>query len=209
MIRYIKGNLLKAADGHLVVLAGGIGYEILLPDIVWQSFHQLHAVGQEVELFISFHQTVQQPKPLLIGFTNEIELEFYEHLIKVKDIGPVTAAKSLTLPVPVIASAIEDRDVQTIMKLKGIGRRKADMIVSELNGKVAKYGLIKELKTNDIIPPIDFKKQVIDVLVKQLGHNRSEAIAMVENAIARNPNVSVPEDLFEEVYRAQKKGSTL
>lgn len=206
MIRYMKGSLLKAQDGHLVVLAGGIGYEVLLPDIVWQSFRHHHDIGQEIELYISFHQTVQQPKPLLIGFTNEIELEFFEHLIKVKDIGPVTAAKSLTLPVPVIASAIEDRDVQTIMKLKGIGRRKADMIISELNGKVGKFGLMKESKAQDIITAIDFKKQVIDVLVKQLGHNRSEAITMVENAITRNPNVATPEALFEEVYRGTKEG---
>ena len=186
MIRYIKGTLFRAEEGYIVVLAGGIGYEILLPEIVWREFAGKRAGEDEVELYISFHQTVQQPKPVLIGFTNEVQLEFFEHLITVKDIGPSTAARALTLPVAVIARAIEDRDVSTIMKLKGIGRRKADMVVSELNGKVGKYALMREDERPFVPTPGDFLKQVIDVLVKQLGHNRAEARRIVRRGVPRN-----------------------
>jgi Holliday junction DNA helicase RuvA len=205
MIRYIKGTLFRAEEGYIVVVAAGVGYEILLPEIVWQEFTGKKVGEEEVELFISFHQTVQQPTPVLIGFTNEVQLEFFEHLITVKDIGPSTAARALTLPVPVIARAIEDRDVSTIMKLKGIGRRKADMVVSELNGKVGKYALLREDERPFVPPPGDFSKQVIDVLVKQLGHNRTEAGRMVEEALKRKPDAQTPEDLFEEVYRGTKQ----
>ncbi len=38
-------------------------------------------------------------------------------------------SKALTLPVPVIAAAIEERDATTVVKLKGIGNRAADMII--------------------------------------------------------------------------------
>jgi holliday junction DNA helicase RuvA len=207
MIRYITGQLIRAEEGYIVVLAGGVGYEILLPEIVWQEFLG-KKIGEElVELFISFHQTVQQPKPVLIGFTNEVQLEFFEHLITVKDIGPSTAARALTLPVAVIARAIEERDAATIMKLKGIGKRKADMVISELNGKVGKYALMREDERPFMPPPGDFSKQVIDVLVKQLGHNRSEAARMVEEALKRKPDAQTPEELFEEVYRGTKAGS--
>ncbi len=206
MIRYIKGTLFRAEDGYIVVVTGGVGYEILLPEIVWQEFMGKRVGEDEVELFISYHQTVQQPKPVLIGFTTEIALEFFEHLITVKDIGPSTAARALTLPVPVIARAIEDRDVQTITKLKGVGRRKADMMISELNGKVGKYALMREDERPFVPPPGDFSKQVIDVLVKQLGHNRSEAARMVEEALKRKPDAQTPEELFEEVYRGTKSG---
>ena len=51
----------------------------------------------------------------------------------------------------------------------------------------------------------DLSKQVIDVLVKQLGHNRSEAGKMVAEALERNPEAITPEALFEEVYRGTKK----
>jgi len=194
---------MKTDNNTVVVRTGGIGYEILLPEIVWKTMRQ-GTDDADIELFISYHQTQQQPKPVLIGFNSEIELEFFEQLIKVKDIGPVTAAKCLTLPVPVIARAIEDRDVSTVMKLKGIGRRKADMIISVLNGKVGKYALLKEEEKELVAAAGDFKKQVVEVLVKQLGHARSEAVVMVNSALERNPQVMTPEELFEEVYRGTR-----
>ena len=203
MIRYIAGKVLRAENGTLVVFAGGIGYEILLPDIVWREVEQREDLSN-IALYISFQQTQQQPKPVLIGFNTEVELEFFELLIKVKDIGPVTAAKCLTLPIPVIARAIEDRDIETIMRLKGIGRRKADMIISELHGKVGKYALLKKEQTHPVMGVRDVKKQVVEVLVKQLGHSRSEALAMVEKALERNPHTTSPEELFEEVYRGTR-----
>lgn len=202
MIRYIKGQLFRAEEGAIVVVAGGVGYEILLPDIVWQEFMGRRPGEDEVELYISYQQSAQQPRPVLIGFTSEVQREFFEYLIKVKDIGPATAARALTLPVAVIARAIEERDVPTVMKLRGIGRRKADMIVSELNGKVAKYALLRQ---GELPPPPgphrDFTKQVADVLVKQLGHTRGEATRMVDEAVQRRPGLETPEELFEEVYR--------
>ena len=187
MIRYIKGTLFRAEDGCIVVVTGGVGYEILLPEIVWQEFMSKRIGEDEVELFISFHQTVQQPKPVLIGFTTEIALEFFEHLITVKDIGPSTAARALTLPVAVIARAIEERDAPTIMKLKGVGRRKADMMISELNGKVGKFALMREDERPFVPQPGDFTKQVIDVLVKQLGHTALRLRAWWKKPCSANP----------------------
>jgi Holliday junction DNA helicase RuvA len=203
MIRYIKGLMLKKEDDRVVVLANGVGYEILLPTIVRQTYNQKKAGEDVVELYISFHQTTQQPKPQLIGFNFEIEREFFEKFITVKDIGPTLAAKALVLPIPKIARAIDERDVATIMRLKGIGERKAEMIISELRGKVGKFALMRE----DAIPiapePEDFRKQVEEVLVRDLGHKVGEAHQMVDEAIRRNPSISSPEELFEEVYRGR------
>jgi len=205
MIRYIKGLMLKKEDDRVVVLADGVGYEILLPTVVRQTFNQKKAGEDEVELYISFQQTPQQPKPQLIGFNFEIEREFFEKFITVKDIGPTLAVKALALPIPKIARAIEERDVGTIRRLKGIGERKAEMIISELRGKMGKFALMRE----DVIPimpePEDFRKQVEEVLVKDLGHKVSEAHQMVDEAIKRNPSISSAEELFEEVYRGRRQ----
>jgi Holliday junction DNA helicase RuvA len=205
MIRYIKGLMLKKEDDRVVVLANGVGYEILLPTVVRQTYNGKVAGEDEVELFISFHQTLQQPKPQLIGFNLEIEREFFEKFITVKDIGPTLAVKALAMPIPKIARAIEERDVSTIMRLKGIGERKAEMIISELRGKMGKFALMRE----DVIPavaePEDFRKQVEEVLVKDLGHKVSEAHQLVDEAIKRNPSISSPEELFEEVYRSRNR----
>ena len=117
------------------------------------------------------------------------------------------AARAMTTPVSIIADAIENRDINAVKKLKGIGARKAEMIISELHGKVGKYALLRIEERGQAEKIEDFKKQVENVLVKQLGHSRTEAATMVSEALKRNSQVSTPEELFEEVYRGQKEGS--
>ena len=51
----------------------------------------------------------------------------------------------------------------------------------------------------------EVKKQSEDVLVNQLGHKHAEARKMIEEAIKRNQSIGSFEELFEEVYRGQKK----
>ena len=94
----------------------------------------------------------------------------------------------------------------TIMRLKGIGERKAEMIISELRGKVGKFALMREDAIPMVPEPEDFRKQVEEVLVRDLGHKVSEAHQMVDEAIKRNPSISSPEELFEEVYRSGNRG---
>ncbi len=209
MIRYIEGRLFKKEEDRIVVLANGVGYEILLPAIVRQTFGSKRAGedGEIVRLFIYYHQTERQPKPMLIGFNAEPEKEFFEKFITVEDIGPPTAAKALILPIPRIARAIEERDSKTLERLKGVGKRTADKIIATLHGKVGKFAL---MRGEDQIPSgsvevVDLKKQVEEVLVKDLGHKVSEAQQLVKEAMLRNPSISTPEELFEEVYRGQKK----
>jgi Holliday junction DNA helicase RuvA len=158
-----------------------------------------------IQLYIYYHQTERQPKPLLIGFNIEPEKEFFEKFITVEDIGPPTAVKALILPIPKIAKAIEERDSKTLESLKGIGKRTAEKIIATLNGKVGKFALMREDQIPVDVEVVDFKKQVIEVLVKDLGHKVNEAQKLVSEAIKRNPNITTPEELFEEVYRGQKE----
>lgn len=205
MIRYLTGTVIKIEENKIVLLAGGIGYEVLLPEIVRQNLLKTDFLNKTIELFISFHQTVQQPKPVLIGFTTEIELEFFEALIKVKDIGPTMACRALTLPVAHIARAIEERDAESIQQLKGIGKRKADMIISELQGRLGKFALMRTDDTPVLEQPADdLVKQVTEVLVRQLGHQKAEARKMAEEALTRCPEAQTPEELFEEVYKGTR-----
>lgn len=209
MIRYIEGKLLKKEEDRVVILANGVGYEILLPAIVRKTFNPKRAGedGEMVKLFIHYQQTERQPRPVLIGFNYEPEKEFFEKFITVEDIGPLTAVKALVQPIPKIARAIEERDSKALESLKGIGRRTADKMIATLQGKVGKFALMRE----DQIPAepevFDIKKQVEEVLVRDLGHKMSEAQKLVHEAMLRNSNISTPEELFEEVYRGQKSGS--
>ncbi len=207
MIRYIEGKLFKKEEDRVVVLANGVGYEILLPAIVRQTFTSKRSGedGEVVKIFIYYHQTERQPKPLLIGFNFEPEKEFFEKFITVEGIGPPTAAKALIMPIPRIAKAIEERDAKTVERLKGIGKRTADKIIATLHGKVGKFALMREDEIPAEAEVVDFIKQVEEVLVKDLGHKLSEAQRLVKEAMQRNPGISTPEELFEEVYRGQKE----
>jgi holliday junction DNA helicase RuvA len=205
VISYLKGIVQKSYvhDDRLTLIVNGIGYEILIPAFVMKTIKRDNADGSALELHVSYNQTERQPKPVLVGFQTTLDKEFFELFISVEDIGPSAAVKALTKPIREIARSIEDKDTKTLRQLKGIGERKAEKIIATLKGKVAKYALMPEV---EIAPEVveDFRKEVEDVLVNQLGHKHPEARNMIEEAMKRNPGISSSEELFEEVYRGEK-----
>jgi Holliday junction DNA helicase RuvA len=203
MIGYLEGKILKKEADRILLLNNQVGYEVLLPGIVARTFRG-KKTGDDVALYIHYHQTERQPKPVLIGFNLEAEREFFRLFISVEDIGPMKAVQALTAPVRDIARAIESRDSAYLTRLKGIGNRTAQKILATLEGKLTKFALIRE----DDEPPTvvareDFLEQVQEVLVKQLGHRTREAKEMIAKALSRNKNISTAEALFEEVYRGE------
>lgn len=204
MIAYLSGKLKGLYDERLTLLVGGIGYDILIPAFVMTEVRRSKKVDDDLELYISFHQTERQPKPVLVGFRHELDREFFELFIMVEDIGPMAAIKALTQPIRQIARYIEEKDAKSLRKLKGIGERKADKIVATLKGRVAKYALMPETAAAAPIAE-DFVKEVEQVLVAQLGHKLIEARQMIQDAMKRDPRIASSEELFEEVYRGQKK----
>lgn len=202
MIGYLEGKILKREEDRLLILANQIGYEVMLPGVVEQALADKQA-GEEIALYIYFQQTERQPKPVLIGFNLEVEKEFFQYFISVEDIGPLKAVKALDVPVRDIARAIEARDVARLTKLRGIGKRTAQKIIATLEGKMGKFALIRAEDQKE--PPMveDLEKQVLDVMVRQLGHRVPDAKKMITAALKRNPDVSSPEELFDEVYRGE------
>ncbi|OEU66948.1 MAG: ATP-dependent DNA helicase RuvA [Desulfobacterales bacterium PC51MH44] len=203
MIGYLEGKLLKKEEDRILLLANQVGYEILLPAFVMETF-SAKAVGKDVSLYIFYQQTDHQPKPVLIGFNLEVEKEFFQYFISVEDIGVLKAVKALSIPVRDIARAIESKDINRLKRLKGIGDRTARKIIATLEGKMDKFALIR--KAEEIKAPVveDFSKQVLDVLVIQLGHRMTNAKRMIAEAMKRNSALATPEELFEEVYRGEK-----
>lgn len=204
MIAYLKGPILRRTDEAIVVEAGGIGYEVHLPAVVARALpHPRDGQPPVVELYVSYHATANQPKPLLIGFLHEVEQEFFERFITVDGMGPTKAMKAIVHPIHAIADAIERKDVQLLTRLPGIGERTAEKIVATLHGKMAKYALLRGVEAP--APPVeDFRDEVMEVLTKQLGHRSPEARRMVEEAMRRRPEISTAEELFQEVYRIEK-----
>ena len=215
MIATLSGRLRRKLEDRVVVECGGLGYEVFLPPIAMRQIEHVGAgpgeKGSDLELVIYYHATRDQPRPVLIGFTSDLDKEFFEKLITVKDIGPMVAARALALPVGELAAAIARQDEKFLRGLPGVGPQKAKNIVAQLQNKVAKFALAREGAAAEPIAaspaPVDadgLRELVWEILVKQLGHRPSEASQLITDALRRRPSIMSPEELFDEIYRGQK-----
>jgi holliday junction DNA helicase RuvA len=218
VIATLRGRLRRRLEDRVIVECGGIGYEVFLPPVAMKGLGS----DDELELHIHYHATRDQPRPVLIGFVSELDKEFFERLITVKDIGPLVAARALAAPVAELAAAIARQDERYLRGLPGIGAQKAKNIVAQLQTKVSKFALAKEgapVTSGDAREaPASrpsaasgdegadtVRSMVWEVLVKQLGHRPSEASQLITDACARKPGVTTAEELFDEIYRGQRR----
>ncbi len=195
----------------MVVESGGVGYEVVLPPVVRDGLGEAVAgegeEATELAFVIYYHASRDQPRPVLIGFANELEREFFERLITVKDVGPLVAARALVAPISEIAEAIANKDERFLRRLPGIGPQKCRNIIAQLEGKVAKYALMpREAGPKRPVAPADDEVGAVvrEVLIRQLGLRTSEADQAIGDALARRPGLDTPEALFEEIYRARR-----
>jgi len=211
MIASLRGRLRRRLEGRVILESAGVGYEVVLPPVVAQGLEGLlagdGAEAAELELVIYYHATRDQPRPVLIGFARDLEREFFERLITVKDVGPLVAARALVMPIADIAEAIVRKDERFLRRLPGIGPQKCRNIVAQLEGKVAKYALLPRDESPKPPPreeADDVRVLVRDVLVRQMGLRPGEADQAIRDALARRPDIDAPEALFEEIYRARR-----
>jgi len=216
VIATLSGRLRRKLEDRVIVECGGLGYEVFLPPIAQRQIEHVSAgpgeKGSELELVIYYHATRDQPRPVLIGFTSDLDKEFFEKLITVKDIGPMVAARALALPVAELADAIARQDEKFLRALPGIGPQKAKNIVAQLQSKVAKFALAR---AGAAAEPVEVSPGALDtdglrelvweIMVKQLGHRPSEASQLITDALRRRPSITSPEELFDEIYRGDKK----
>lgn len=207
MISSIKGILVQKKELSLIIEIGGFRYDVLVPMSVLNELKDKKE-GDEIEL-ITFHYYALDPSkgiPMLIGFTNEVEKEFFEKFITVSGIGPKAAVKALNRPISEIARAIDSSDLEFLKKLPRIGEQKAKEIIAKLQGKVGKYGLMQ-----DSFDPSDMGKSKKDVqeeaiqILIQLQYRKQEAQEMVKKAMDRDPGISTSEELLNEVYRQRRQ----
>lgn len=216
MIASLTGRLRRRFEDRIVLETSGVGYEVLLPPIVARQLQHLTAgdgdTASQVTLVTYYHATRDQPRPVLIGFTSELEREFFEKLITVKDMGPMVAARALAAPVSEVAAAIARQDERYLRSLPGIGPQKAKNIVAQLHGKVAKWALLREpapeppaVPAASAMPVADGVRDLVwEVLVRQLGHRPAEASQLIAEAFRRRPDLTTAEELFDEIYRGSR-----
>ena len=207
MICRLRGRLCEHHDTHVVLDVQGVCYQVFVPPSILPKVLEKAGPESEVELVTYHYQQLEVGKgfSILIGFTNEVEREFFERFITVSGVGPKAALKAMTLPISEIAQAIDEGNVGLLKSLRGIGEQRAKEIVAKLQGKVGKFALIQARGEGEAAtgaPPAQptIEDEAIAVLL-QLEYKKPEAKEMVRAAMGRNPGVKTAEDLLNEVYR--------
>ena len=189
MISYLKGEVVQVQQNPprvVVLTASGVGYTVTLPVFVEESLQPYE--GQEIALHIYYSVSERQPLPILVGFKDAGDRDFFEQFIQVEGIGPARAASALTMPVPTLAYAIESEDLVTLTLMPGIGQRGAQKIIATLRGKVAEAASRPIETAAQRARGPDTRSDVVAVLVN-LGYRNAEAVALVDEAIRNAPEL--------------------
>lgn len=207
MISKIQGKIKSKKSGKILIeVNGSISYEVLVPEAIMRNIEKENTEDSDIAL-ITYHYYQTDPSksiPVLIGFLNEVEKEFFEKFITVSGVGPKAACRALALPISEIADAIDRADLTLLKTLPGIGEQRAKEIIAKLQNKVGKFGLIQDRFTRDVATATqDIKEEALSVLL-QLQYKKNEAKDMINKALQGNPNVNTSEELLNAVYKARQ-----
>ncbi len=204
MIAAITGTIISLSENTLILNAGALAYEIYVPLSVQQRLAENKKSNGEISL-ITYHYYQMTPSsatPVLVGFLNELERDFFLEFIKVSGIGPRAAVRALNKAIGEIAQAIDRGDTDYLKTLPGIGAQRAKEIVAKLQGKMGKFTLMRDkvVSVPQSAAVSDLKQEALAILT-QLQYKPAEAQAMIEKALAGNASIATSEELLNAIYK--------
>jgi holliday junction DNA helicase RuvA len=207
MLTAIKGKISHQSELSLTLETNGLSYEILTPISVLQRIKENQDSDGNIRL-ITYHYYQMTPSsgvPVLVGFLNEVERDFFLEFIKVSGIGPRAAVKALNKAIGEIAQAIDRGDTKYLKTLPGIGEQKAKEIVAKLQGKMGKFTLMRDrVAVVSSSPQLrDIEEEALHILL-QLQYKKTEAEEMIKKAFERSAKLATSEELLNEIYKQRK-----
>lgn len=198
MIGRLRGALVDLEGALAVVEAGGVGYEVVVPDSV---LLQMPSIGEEVTLIT--RQIFREDGVTLYGFLEPFDRRLFDLLLSVKGCGPkVGLALIGQLGAEAVASAILVQDAKTLARATGVGARLAERIILELKDKMQEESLKRKIEA---AAPVRRKAPPADELVEALlalGYRRSEAESAAAEA---KENAQGVEDQLRYALRTLQK----
>lgn len=131
MIAQLRGRVVHAGPGGLVLDVGGVGYLV-------QSTRSVLGRAHEGEVTVHTYLHVREDALQLYGFAEPAERELFEQLLSVSGIGPKVALSIVSGSSPdELRRAIALEDTARFEAIPGIGRKIAQRVVMELKEKLA------------------------------------------------------------------------
>lgn len=130
MIGCLIGEVLALEAPCVLLNVNGVGYEV---DTPLSTFCQLQK-GQKITLWT--HLVVREDAQQLYGFIHGQEKLIFRTLLKVNGVGPKMALGILsTLSVDLLIQTIETEDINTLVKVPGVGKKTAERLMIELRDR--------------------------------------------------------------------------
>jgi Holliday junction DNA helicase RuvA len=188
MIASLKGVVLEGEEKSIVLEAGGVGYRVM----VLSGVRSKARVGTPLSLLIHHH--VGENDETLYGFDTKEYLRHFLLLLTVPSIGPRTAMNVLELVTPAaLAQAVSEKDTALLTKVSGVGKRTAERIVIELQGKLTAP---KRKQVSGAV-----QQEVVEALVS-LGYSNAQAKEAVSKL---SPRIDSVEEAVRAVLQQQGK----
>ena len=202
MYAYIKGELAEINTDHIVIEAGGIGYQVF---VSLQTFDYLPSVGENLKIYTYLY--LREDAIILYGFLTKDDLELFKLLISVSGIGPKGGLSILsTLEADDLRFAILSGDAKAISKAPGVGGKTAQRVILELKDKLsledAFEAKTEHVQKNAAAAGGSVKNDAVMALTA-LGYSSTESLKAVST-------VEITEDMdVEEVLKAALKHLSL
>lgn len=191
MIAYIRGTLAEKGPDRVVIEAGGVGYELLIPV---STFDRLPREGGEVKL-LAWH-CVREDDEMLFGFATKEEREMFLKLTQVSGVGPKIALAILSgSSIGELSLAIASGNAKRISSIKGVGKKTAEKICVELKDKVSALAALAATSRRGADEKAPVMRDAILALTA-LGFSEEIANKMVSKVLASDPVVKDAETLI-------------
>jgi Holliday junction DNA helicase RuvA len=197
MIAHLNGQLLKKTTQSLIIEAGGIGYEVLVP---LSTFYKLPEKDERVSLHVYTH--VREDAFLLFGFYTTLEKDLFLMLISVSGIGPKLSLNILSGIGPQdLLMATASGDAGRLQAIPGVGKKTAERIALELKDRASQALARQEIPMLPLPEAKDkgFIDDALSALVN-LGYPAKSAKSAIERAQSSVKEMSL-EGLIREALR--------
>jgi len=173
MIASLFGTTRALRIDQAVLEVNGVGY---LVHITAKTSAQM-SVGRDYQLFTSM--VVREDSMTLYGFLDNDDRELFELVQTVSGIGPkVALAITAAMSTEDLAHAVASKDETAIAAVQGIGKKGAQRLILELDGKMDFAGALNTKSS------YSWRDQLVEALTG-LGFSRKQAELAI-NEIAAN-----------------------
>ena len=179
MIGYIKGNVLSAQNGQVLLETNGVGYEITCSASIYQKL----AGAKQGEAYT--YLAVREEGMSLYGFISPEEKNMFLKLISVSGVGPkmgITVLSGMSLND--LAVKIATSDVKGLSSVKGLGKKTAERIILELREKIGTIASEEGVSEEQVNLVSDVEDQDAIIALMSLGFTKAECVKAVKDAKA-------------------------